>query len=205
MALPATTLILNTWNKMILVLTTPRTGSTWFCEHLAREQSLENLDEYFGSHTIGVDEQLAKLEYLKHNKNVVLKCFPWHIKNIRTNFKRVNFLENNLFKLADKIYILVRSNFTDQCKSYYLAKTTNVWSGVPQEHQAITVDQTDVDYCVNHLIDGYTQLAEYNKLFNCELVDYDKLNFDFNTKYVRPITWLTEPVIPSFDVKSLFT
>jgi len=190
---------------MILVLTTPRTGSTWLCEHLARKHSVENLDEYFGKHEISLEEQISKLEYLQSNKNTVLKCFPWHLRNTRTNFKRADFLEKNILKLADKIYILIRSSFADQCKSYYLAKSTDIWSGVPQDHQTVEVDTELFNYCVKHLIDGYKQLAEYHNKFNCELVDYDSLDFDFNEKYIRPVTFVNEPKYVDFDVNALFT
>lgn len=190
---------------MILILTTPRTGSTWFCEHLARQHSLENLDEYFGKHEITVEEQIAKLDYIKENKNVVLKCFPWHLRNTRSNFTRANFLEKNVLKLADKIYILIRSDFFAQCKSYYLAKTTNTWNGIPQEHVYIDTDDTLYDYAVNHLIDGYMQLAEYYKTFNCEVIDYDNLAFNREERYVRPVTWVKEPKYIEFDIKKLFT
>lgn len=190
---------------MILVLTTPRTGSTWFCEHLANKHSLENLDEYFGKHEFTLEEQLAKLDYIKEHNNVVLKCFPWHLRNTRTNFNRANFLEKNVLKLADKIYILIRSNFSDQCNSYYLAKTTNIWSGVPQEHVNVEINHKLFDYSVNHLIDGYNQLAEYNRTLNCEVVDYDDLTFNREERYVRPVTWLSEPKPIDFDVKRLFT
>ncbi len=189
---------------MILVLTTPRTGSTWFCEHLAYTYSLENLDEYFGKHEISVDDQVSKLEYLKQNKNVVLKCFPWHFRNTRTNFSRANFLEKSLLKLADKIYILVRNDFNSQCKSYYLAKTSGIWSGVPQEQTNINLDINLYNYSVRHLQDGYKQLAEYNKLYDCEIVEYESLPFPKNEKYVRPVMWDKQPESVEFDIKSLF-
>jgi LPS sulfotransferase NodH len=189
---------------MILVLTTPRTGSTWFCDHLAKTFSIENLDEYFGDQELTLESQVKKLGYIKSNPNVILKCFPWHFKNSRTNFVRANFLEKNLLKLADKIYILIRTDFNSQCKSYYLAKTTNIWSGLPQNHQHIFLDQAVYDYAVNHLKDGYQQLALYNNMFDCEIVEYEKLQFEKNKKYVRPVTWNIEPNSVEFDVKSLF-
>lgn len=189
---------------MILILTTPRTGSTWFCEYLSKQYSLENLDEYFGDHDITLEEQVEKLDYIKNNKDVVLKCFPWHLKNTRTNFPRASFLEKNLLKLADKIYILIRSDFNSQCKSYYLAKTTGIWSGVPQEHTIVTLDHSLYNYSISHLQDGYIQLAEYNKVLDCEIVEYENLPFPKSEKYVRPVTWNIEPDNVSFNVKELF-
>lgn len=189
---------------MILVLTTPRTGSTWFCDYLSKQHSLENLDEYFGDHDITLEEQVEKLDYIKNNKNVVLKCFPWHLTNTRTNFPRALFLEKTLLKLADKIYILIRSDFNSQCKSYYLAKTTGIWSGVPQEHQIVELDVDLYNYSVLHLQDGYKQLVNYNQQLTCEVVEYESLPLPRNEKYIRPVTWNKEPPIIEFDVKSMF-
>jgi hypothetical protein len=109
-----------------------------------------------------------------------------------------------LLKLADKIYILIRADFNSQCKSYYLAKTTNIWSGLPQDHQHLILDQAVYDYAVEHLKDGYQQLALYKNMFDCEIVEYENLQFNKNEKYVRPVTWDIEPNSVDFDVKSLF-
>ena len=151
-----------------------------------------------------MEEQVEKLEYIKENTNVVLKCFPWHLKNTRTNFPRSSFLEKNLLKLADKIYILIRSDFISQCKSYYLAKTTGIWSGVPQEHQLVELDLDLYKYSVFHLQDGYKQLVNYNQQLTCEVVEYESLPLPQNEKYIRPITWNKEPPVIEFDVKSMF-
>jgi hypothetical protein len=189
---------------MILVLTTPRTGSTWFCQHLSQMYNLQNLDEYFGDHDITVSTQIDKLDYIKSNRNVVLKCFPWHLNNSRTNFNRANFLEKSLLKLADSTYILIRKDFNSQCKSYYLAKQSDVWSGQPQQHQTITVDHKLYQYCADHLIDGYQQLALLNQRINCTVVEYESLPFPADQRYVRPITWTEQPPTVDFDVTALF-
>lgn len=189
---------------MILVLTTPRTGSSWFCKHLAESHDLHNLGEFFGDHTIAVNDQVDKLEYIKANPDVVVKCFPWHLNNTRANFPRAGFLEKNLVKLADKIYILIRSDFSDQCKSYYLANSTGIWSGEPQDPIVVDTDLTLYNYAVSHLQDGYMQLAEYNKRLECEVVDYAQLPLNRQERYVRPVTWNVAPGIVDFDVKSLF-
>jgi len=182
---------------MILVLTTPRTGSTSFCEQLARTHSYENLDEYFDEEST-VDDQLTKLEYIKQNKNTVIKCFPWHLNHSL-------FLEKNVITLAEKIYILIRSNFADQCKSYYLAKSTDIWSGAPQQHQTVYVDDELFNFCVKRLISGYNQLEKYYRIVDSELVDYNELSFEIGRKYIRPVTFINEPKYVDFDVKALFT
>lgn len=189
---------------MILVLTTPRTGSTWFCDYLSKQHSAENLDEYFGDHDITLEEQVEKLDYIKNKKDVVVKCFPWHLKHTRSNFPRANFLEKSLLNLADKIYILIRSDFNSQCKSYYLAKVTDIWSGEPQKPTEIKLDSKLYDYSVRHLQDGYNQLANYHEFLNCEIVEYESLPFTKKEKYIRPVTWNIEPPVTDFNVKELF-
>jgi LPS sulfotransferase NodH len=189
---------------MILVLTTPRTGSTWFCNHVAEQYSYDNLDEYFGDPELDVDRQIQKLEYVKQNNNSVVKCFPWHIRNIRPLFKRANLIEKELIKLSSKIYILIRSDFNEQCKSYYLAHTTNIWSGEPQPVSEIELDLNFYDHCINHLRSGYNELANYYKTLNCELVEYEHLPFTTHKRYSRPIVWSEEPPRIDFDPRDLF-
>ena len=189
---------------MILVLTTPRTGSTWFCKHLSETHSLDNLGEYFGEHIIATEDQVNKLDFIKSNPDVVIKCFPWHLNNSRGTFPRASFLEKTLFKLADKIYILIRSDFTDQCKSYYLANSTGVWSGEPQDPIVVRTDANLYNYAVSHLQDGYMQLADYHKRLQCEVIDYAQLPLNRQERYVRPVTWDVEPSVIDFDIKSIF-
>lgn len=191
---------------MILVLTTPRTGSTWYCEHLARQHSLENLDEYFGEFEYSLSEQNNKLEYISNNKDVVFKCFPWHLKNIRTNFLRAGFLENKLLKLADEIHILTRMDFESQIKSFYIAGLTGVWDGSPQELETIELDKAKFEYCDRHLKNGYWHLSEYYKDLKCKLIDYSELPFntDINKKYIRPVKWSSEPIIKDIQISKLF-
>ena len=191
---------------MILVLTTPRTGSTWYCDYLAKQHSLENLDEYFGEYEYDLSEQNQKLEYLSENSDVVFKCFPWHLKNIRNNFIRAGFLEHNLFKLADEIHILTRNDFHSQIKSFYIAQATGVWDGIPQELETVELDQNKFDYWTWHLKDGYMHLSEYYKKFDCKLMDFSELPFhtDTNKKYVRPIKWSSDPIIQDFNITELF-
>jgi len=187
---------------MILILTTPRTGSTWYCNHLAKQHSLENLDEYLGDFEYTLSQQNQKLEYLTENPDVVLKCFPWHLKNIRDNFIRAGFLENNVLKLADEIHILTRKDFESQIKSFYIAYVSGVWSGIPQEPETLELDQDKFDYCAWHLKDGYEHLSEYYQKLNCKKIDYSELPFysDGSQRYVRPIKWSREPIISDFQI-----
>ena len=191
---------------MILILTTPRTGSTWYCDYLAKQYSLENLDEYLGEYNYTSVQQLEKLEYLTKNPDVVFKCFPWHLKNIRPYFTRAKFLENALLKMPDEIHILTRKDFKKQAISYYVAKSTGVWGGTPQPEETIQLDQKKLNFWINHLKDGYKHLSEYYKKFNCKLVDYSELPFhkDTNKKYVRPIKWSSKPIIEDFNISELF-
>lgn len=189
---------------MILVLTTPRTGSTWFCNYIANKYSYENLDEYFGDPALEVEEQLLKLEQVKHKTNSVIKCFPWHIRNVRPLFKRSNLIEKELIKLSSKIYILIRSDFNEQCKSYYVAHTSNVWGGEPQPITEVKLDLDFYNHCVSHLRNGYHELANYYKTYDCELVEYEHLPFTTYKRYSRPVIWNEEPKNINFDPRDLF-
>ncbi len=189
---------------MILVLTTPRTGSSWFCDYIAKENHCENLGEFFGNPELSIDQQFEKLELVKNNPDVVVKCFPWHIRNVRPMFKRSNIIEKELIKIAKKIYILIRNDFNEQCKSYYLAHTSDMWEGKPMQHEDVRLDKDFYNQCVDHLKSSYYELASYYKNYDCEIVEYEHLPFGKHKRYQRPVVWLEEPTKVNFDPRDLF-
>jgi len=193
---------------MILILSTPRTGSTWFTNHIAQKYNLENLNEYFsdnGNTKLDFDTQLNRLEYVKSNKNVVIKCFPWHLTtNTGIAPARFSFLQKNLLRLADRIYILIRNDFNSQCRSFYIASVSGHWGPQPQQHQLLTLDLDLYNKVVTHLQEGYQLLSEYKTITNCEIVEYESLPFLTDQRYAKSVVWDKEPSDVVFDVRSLF-
>lgn len=188
---------------MILVLTTPRTGSSWFCNFLSEQHQYNNLGEFFNVASMSANHQTAKLEYLEDNPNSIIKCFPYHLNSSYKQFQTAAFVEKSIFKLADKIYILIRRNFHAQCKSLYVCAVTGYWGSNPQPQRKIPLNRDLFEECTVFLKNNYQNLAEYNKKFNCELVCYEDMLTDEN-RYHNPVIWLDQPDYVEFDVEALF-
>ena len=189
---------------MILLLATPRSGSTWVAQSLSMIHNVENLNEFFSFKDIPESTALIeKLDYLDRNPNTLVKCFPAHIKEMQYD-ARVPFFERALFKRASKIYVLIRADYTAQCKSLYLASVSQVWNGTPQPHQVIKTDQSEFDLNAQRLQRAYEKLLKYYKDLDAELIVFEDMKYE-DRKYIRPVTWDPEPQIPDFDVRGLFT
>ena len=126
---------------MILVLTTYRTGSTSFCKQLAEQHSYENLDE--GFHEGVLDLHKPVLRHLHRNKNHVVKLMPYHIEK-----SPINNLLDELLLLAEKVYVLIRKDFDQQCQSYYICKRLGVdWHDQWEDKVDVTLDKDRWLWC----------------------------------------------------------
>lgn len=202
---------------MITVLTTPRTGSTWYCQYLSNLYDIKNLNELFEDPKYNSNIEQAKgLSYLKDNPKTVLKVFPNHLKdkwvftdphtNITvTNTRRPKF-DKLVLDMSDKIYILTR-DFYPQCLSHYIATKSNHFSGEVRGQEHLIFDQVWWDRTVDYLINCYEVLGTYSKQYDCELIDYSELPFGTtpsNKKYIRPVTWDKKPLDPAVNIHSFF-
>jgi len=189
---------------MILVLTTYRTGSTYFCKTLADENNLENYDEMFHEHL--KDHHRANLIQLEKDTNAVVKLMPWHIQNT----KIPNLLEK-LLSFKPKIYVLIRKDFDQQCQSYYICrflgpskdKKINNWHNEFSESKKIILHKEHWLGSVNFLHNQYLQLSDIrDKLPNHELIFTHQL--DQSKKYKRPVIWDKKPGYTNIDIEELF-
>lgn len=164
-------------------------------------------DEFRDNFTLSDEDHMDKLEYCQNNKNSVVKVFPWHIKTLLTESPQPAFLEHSVHRLTDEKHFLIRRDLNSQIKSYYLAFTSSTWHGTPQEHEEVTVNEEMWDKIYHHYIQGYTVLADwYNKSPDATLIDYSELPFHTSTneRYVRPVTWITEPPQYDIDIREFF-
>ena len=200
---------------MITIYTMPRSGSTFYSEYLAKKNKALNLEEFFAPSlakdfsliTLSDKDHMDKLEYCRKFKNSIVKVFPWHISNLVTDAPQPSFLEHAVHKLTHEKHFLIRSDLNSQIKSFYLAENSSIWKGSPQEHEEVTVDEEIWDKIYHHYIQGYTVLADwYNKSPDATLIDYSELPFHTSTKerYVRPVTWATEPPQYDIDIREFF-
>lgn len=202
---------------MITVLTTPRTGSTWYCQYLSDLHGFKNLNELFEDPKYNSNiEQAKALSYLKDNPKTVLKVFPNHLKHnweftepdsniIVTTARRPKF-DKLVLDTSDKIFILTR-DFYPQCLSHYIATKSNHFSGEVREQEHLIFDQDWWNRTVGYLINCYELIVDYSKQYDCEILDYSDLPFDAtpsNKKYIRPVTWDKKPLDPGINVQSFF-
>ncbi len=180
---------------MILVLSTYRTGSTNLCKQLAEQHSYENLDECF--HEGMTDVHKNAIRYISNNRNVVVKLFPLHIEK-----SPVNNLLQELILLAEKVIVLVRKDFDQQCQSYYVCKQTGNWHDNFDQPVDITLDKDRWLWCVNFLHNQYLSLVDIIPNIECEIIFTHHLNQ--SKKYNRPVVWDRKPGFTNIDVEELF-
>ncbi len=180
---------------MILVLTTYRTGSTNFCKQLAEEHKYENLDEAFHENLLDLHKPV--LRHLHKNKNCIVKLMPWHIKK-----SPIKNLLDELLPLAEKVYVLVRKDFDQQCQSYYIACYTKEWHNTFYEPKDIILERENWQRCVNFLHDEYLELETLYRKIDNQLIYTHQL--DQGKKYDRPVNWTKKPGFVNIDIEELF-
>jgi len=181
---------------MILVLSKYRTGSTNLCKQLAEQYSYENLDECF--HESIADKHNNIVRYISTNPNCVVKVFPYHLKQS----SRENLL-NELVALSEKIILLIRKDFDQQVKSYYICKQTGNWHNKFNDTVDITLDKDMYQKFTNFLHNEYLELDTIRKTIpNHEIIYTHQL--DQSKKYVRPVKWDRQPGFTNIDIEELF-
>lgn len=172
---------------MILVLTNYRTGSTNFCQYLAKEHNYLNCDEIF--HPLRNDQQQENIQLIKDNPRTVVKVMPYQLLNAKTP----NLLDL-LVDLSEKIYVLVRKDVYNQCKSYYIAmQLRNHWHDNFKSTKEVTYNKDDWEHSLYFILDQYSKLLEIAKtLPQFELIYTHQISD--SVKYHRPVKWDIEPI-----------
>ncbi len=172
---------------MILVLTNYRTGSTNFCKYLAEQNNYTNCDELF--HPRKSNREQEHIQFIKDNPRSVVKVMPDQILNAKTP----NLLEL-LVELSEKIYVLVRKDLYNQCKSYYVAlQLENHWHDNFKSTKEITYNKDHWEHSMFFILDQQKKLIEIVKtLPNFELIHTHQI--PDSVKYHRPVKWDVEPI-----------
>lgn len=188
---------------MILVLTTPRSASTWYCKHLATEYNLHNFGELFAMDI--KEKHKQQLEKLKANPNSVVKVHTVHISN-----SPVKRFKEKLIRQADDIKILVRKDFNAQVKSFYAAAQVESITG-----RGFTEEYTDTVHIKldDNLYNQYKLFIKYQIATLYEITKeynlFDKVVFSEDVmtaekKYKRSVQWDREPTIITESYSHLF-
>lgn len=179
---------------MIIVLTTPRSGSTFRCNTLAKQYNYEFLGE--ADHPSSESLSKVKNQIKNFNDNTLVKVFAIERK---LNLRVMNLYTN----LASKVFIHGRKNFNEQCRSLYISRTTKVWSADPLDVRHIKYDPLMYNFCSQQLINGYLQIACMKKnLKNFEISFLEDLeDFSLEKKYKQPVVWDQEPPHINFNTE----
>lgn len=181
---------------MHLVLTTPRSGSTWFCTQLANQHNSLNLDEYF--HDRYKEYHKIGLRSVIKNTKCVIKLFPNHIETSVVP----NLLEECI-RLSTSITFLVRKDFNSQVQSYYVAKELRMWGENSTTSVYATLDENAYNMYQESLFDQILKLSNYYKtITNSTLVFLEELSS--TGKYKRQVFWDKHPKHIDINIAKLF-
>ncbi len=183
---------------MHLVLSTYRSGSTWFCKELARELDVVNHDEPFNNRINDEpDKHKNFLAKLKENPVGVVKIFPYHL-----NHTPIYNLLETCISLSETITVLVRKNFDDQVKSYYIAKQLKNWHD--DINTTITLDKSIYFDYVKFLNNQNNELSKiYKSLPQSKLVFLEDLS-SFGKYNNRIFHWNKYPKETNINTEKLF-
>lgn len=182
---------------MILVLSTYRSASTWYCSALAERNTLYNYDELF--HESQCDLHKQSLRELARNNSCVVKIFPYHFSSTP-----VPLLIDKLINIASEVHVVVRKDFDAQLRSYYIAKQLRDWHS-DIDSAAVTYDDEKWQQYHKFLYNQHVELSNIVKSIvtvPC-LIKYTE-DFPQTSKYKRTVTWDRQPPAVTTDIISLY-
>jgi LPS sulfotransferase NodH len=194
--------------KKICIFTNYRTGSSFLNSRIANVNRVAALGEKFSYYGTS------------NNPDIFEKCFRDLTSTPRFAIKlmadHLNFDHDKIEQVlnsVDKIIYLYRKDFVAQAKSYIASASTNTYTvngfkeyGQTPENSIITIDalsHEQIDTYVNVLKENYLTMSYFYKKIPGELRCLE--NFEIKKPYKKTIIWKDEePIIPDFDVESLF-
>lgn len=204
------------------LLTTARSGSTWYGYVMAEKYNADFLGEIF--HIEHMDEHKQNLlhtmkTFLGPEKNCVIKVFAQHLM-----YNKIANLQETILNNSHHVEILVRKSFNDQVKSLYIAneyeKLKNPNALVSQEPTyqdnfsepfiINSIDMIAFDFIVNRIKSELIYLSKLYHNYNFKLSYLEDIKDqykDYNTKIGklnRPVVWNAELPTIDFDTASLF-
>lgn len=181
---------------MIVVLTTPRSGSTFICNHIASQHGYNYIGEAFNfNYKKSRSDILSMVDHYQTQNNVLLKIFPNNINAL---------VLNGCIKKAEKVYVHNRKDFNAQCKSFYISITTDTWHASTLDKRYIKYDSDVYERYQQYLMRSYIEIKRImTQLKNVE-VSYLEDFYKNDHKYQQPVVWDTEPPLIDFDVEKLF-
>ncbi len=204
------------------LLSTARSGSTWYATVLTRKYKARFLNEVFHDENKPQHKSVLMAllkQFSNEDKNCLIKIFPSHAE-----YSSINNLLEKLINISTETQILVRKDFSSQIKSIYVAleyekyKNPNSIKNYPSTWQdnftePLVINQIDMvqlNTIVDHLKKELILLSELYKKNNFKLLYLEDIKDDFSYlksdlgKLYRPVVW-NEP-FPNieFNTEGLF-
>lgn len=195
---------------MIVVLSCPRMGTTFYCEKVAKEKNYECLYEYFQDHYYTdnldrINDSIDKVwkskgKYLDRNSNNVFKIFPFQIwhgpdKNLLSKLSTIPNVE---------FHFLVRKNLYKSIESNYITNITNVPYADHSIEYIIKYDKKAIDTTIQSYFSMVKQLQEWMKELNDKgitvKVIFAESFFNDKDKQKRNIIFEKPLNIPKYEI-----
>lgn len=170
-------------DKNIIILTTPRTGSTALCRKLSDEFDLKYYNEAFHPKYDSSEEVWNSFH---SGVRFICKIFPNH----KITEQELDTLTKNSF-----VIFLERVNIVEQIASFHLlSQTEKPWYSKEEDRQVYTVDldTTKVAYSIKQILALRQQAEKYRQLANIVLKYESIIDFiqnDHIRKYDHPTNY----------------
>lgn len=169
-------------DQSVVILTTPRTGSTALCRVLADKCNLVYCNEVFSPITTPARIK-SFWDYFNRNINTVSKIFPDH---------HIRFTEEEFNKIISKSFVifLERQDIANQVISYHiLSRTNKPWYSKGELITEYLVDESEISVSVSHILKLRKEAEKYQQIANVSIVYEDIVNDIVNDhiiKYPKP-------------------
>jgi LPS sulfotransferase NodH len=172
-------------DKSVVILSTPRTGSTALCRVLSDKCNLLYCNEVFH-----LDVNPAHIKsfwhYFNNNVKTAIKIFPNH---------HSQFTEDEFDKIINNSFVifLERLDIAQQITSYHILSRTNKASyGKNEKTKDYLVDEDEISVSVSNILKLREDAEKYRKLANITLCYEDIINDIVNDhikEYHKPVNY----------------
>lgn len=176
---------------MILVLFTPRSGSSNFVNDLAVEKDFVNFKEPFNNFLFDKEELLKNYDRVMSDDKIVMKLgyYDW----TRTSDIIEKKILYSCIERAEEVIFIGRRDFNAQLKSYYVAKETEMWGDDWKTHRRFKFDHDRFLDTYHKMLTQYTGIAEVyhnlDKYTTAKKLIFTEDIYDRSKVYRKPYTF----------------
>ena len=171
-------------DRSVVVLTTPRTGSTALCRVLSDKCNLEYFSEAFNP----ICKDSNKFwNYFEKDRKTIVKIFP---------DQQVNITEDQFNSIIKKSFVIFldRKDIVSQITSYHiLGVTQKAWYTHSETREEYVVNEYNILKSLVTLIELKNKAEKYRELADISLSYEDILDDIVNDhikEYIRPVNYM---------------